>query len=267
MKRIFQKGANGMAYPVPYARCEKTGKVVEAPLTGESKAVKQTTVWANKYPLMTPQQLQSSMKEYNQSFAVEGAETAQGMRTNVRLESSRKIGRGGSKRINITLSNTSTTVDSDVLIGDSIGIIELDAGDGGLGIGPKPAAVTVGGKWGTNTLDILKNAFGYAPHDFHGVQIEATNVADDSANNSYRTGGKFQVVKAPVNGDSPMVDTYELFPLIGADSFNRNIFEIKNFREQVGMYDAFLVRVPAGVRIDISLIVNAAGTGSVMEEV
>lgn len=267
MQRIFKKGVNGIAIPVPYALCEQTGQVSPAPLAAESKQVSQMAVLTAGFPLYTENQLQSFMLKSNQKnqFAVQDAETARGARTDVRIESSRRTGSGGDKRINITLRNTSADTDYSVLIGDSAGIIALDATDGGLGIGTKPADIEVDGKWGASTLDVLSRTMGYAPHDFHGCQIEATNIADDSPNSSYRTAGRFQYVKAPINGDNPHVFTFELFPLIGTSSYNRNIFELRNFREQVGPMDAFLVKIPSGVRVDISLQVEAAGLGSAME--
>lgn len=265
--RIFLNKGDGKAIATEYAQCTKTGAVTKEPIKGRVKEASISSLVSQGFPIAADlSQLNQVCMNQENGFAVAGAETAQGARVTTRIESNKKVGAGkGTKRINITLQNTSTGTDSSILIGDAIGIIARSAAEGGLGIGAKPAAVTVAGKWGSGTLDVLKLATGYASHDLHSVHIEATNISDGSPNTSYRTSGRFQMVKATPNGDAPSVHTYELFPLVTQDSYNRNIFEIRDFREQVGPYDGILIFIPFGVRVDISFVINAVGTGAVME--
>jgi hypothetical protein len=153
------------------------------------------------------------------------------------------------------------------LIGDYASIIAGGASEGGLGIGSISGDITVGGKFGTKTLTTIQKLCGAAPYDLHGCYIVATKTVGGAPDEEFRANGKFQFVKAQPNGDTPIVDTYELLVQVGKNSFNRNIYEINDLREQLGALEACLLTIPAGVSVTVSFGISALGSGSVMEEV
>lgn len=198
--------------------------------------------------------------EYDQH----GASTADGTLTEVKLESAK----GGDfglpfGQINVVLTNTTAEVKR-VTIGDGANFLSGEVDEGGLGIPANPAGVTVGGRWGTSTLDRIREgarAWGYR---FSSIFISTTDI-DGNDDVSFYNSGKLLLATASPVGDSPTTKRIELATGVTQSTRNKDIRRFDNISIHFDALRGLVCTIPPGVVLSMSFGVSGVGTGKAME--
>ena len=200
-----------------------------------------------------------------EGYAVHGAVTASGDRTAVTLESAR----GGDTglpfgKINLTLTNTSDTETMTVLIGDGAGFLSEDADAGGLGIPSTNEKIEVGGLWGENTLERIRQGAALVGYHFDSLFIQTTTT-DGANDQTFYNSGSLSVARASAVGDSAQLKRVDLSTGVTQGAFNKEIRQFSNIGIHFDALRGLVAKIPPNVVLAMSFGAKAVGTGKVME--
>ena len=189
------------------------------------------------------------IRQMGANGTIQSAETVSGQADLARLETADYGGSGSERQIFLNIKTGAEAFNN--LVGDGMGLLAIGLGNN---ITTIPNTVTIGGTWGTNTLEVLKNFSALAPLRVHGLHIFNPLVG---TNTPFFTTGTISVLEAAIDNTAPQETPINLRKLVKGNTFDKTVREIENHRFTWAPFMAYKIFVPTDTEVTFTWTVRS----------
>ena len=266
MKRVYLDNHNGTCTPLAVCLC-KDGSYAEAPINpSASQTVTKQQVVSAGLPTVTAETLNTMTRNRKLPFAVAPGETADGLGTFFRNETSAK--NATNQFLTFTFDNTYDSTQTFV-IGDPSNLIALKEG-----LSTLSGAVVVTGTWGAESLAFFKSISGKIAYDVHNMKLigEFLTIATPSATDTpaaisaraksdavFVNNDLIAMANASPSNRQAMIEPFNVTRGIEKNDFQEGIRDFPDFRFQFNPLTGLKISLQSQHSLTINVDLMAVG--------